>query len=49
MNVTRPAEEADESVEHVEPASTFNVYPLLGIFLILLAAGLTYGCLFLVL
>ena len=48
MNVIRPAQESRKRVKHGQPRkSRFNLYPLLGIVLVILLALLTYGGLFL--
>ncbi|MFN3789860.1 hypothetical protein [Massilia sp.] len=49
MTAVPPLEAADQPVEKRETARAFNYYPLLGVLLAILMAGLTYGGLFLLL
>lgn len=47
MNITRAAQEARKHARHGQRKSRLDLYPLLGIVLVILFALLTYGGLFL--
>ena len=47
MNITRPAQEARKRAKHGQRKSRLDLYPMLGIVLVILLALLTYGGLFL--
>ena len=49
MSVVPPLEIAHQPVEERQQGLTFNYYPLLGVLLMILAAGLAYSGLYLLL